>query len=52
MSPKAVNWHDGDKSKPPSYQYDRCIRCYCCQEMCPESAILVKVPLLRRIIGG
>ena len=52
VSPKAVNWHDGDKSKPPSYEYDRCIRCYCCQEMCPESAILVKVPLLRRIIGG
>jgi len=52
VNPKAVNWHDGDKSKPPSYQYDRCIRCYCCQEMCPESAILVKVPLLRRIIGG
>jgi len=52
VSPKAVNWHDGDKSKPPSYQYDRCIRCYCCQEMCPESAIRVKVPLLRRIIGG
>lgn len=52
VTPKAVNWHDGDKSKPPSYQYDRCIRCYCCQEMCPESAIQVKVPLLRRIIGG
>jgi Pyruvate/2-oxoacid:ferredoxin oxidoreductase delta subunit len=52
VSPKAVNWHDGDKSKPPSYEYDRCIRCYCCQEMCPESAIQIKVPLLRRIIGG
>ena len=52
VDPKAVNWHDGDKSKPPSYQYDRCIRCYCCQEMCPESAIQVKVPLLRRILGG
>lgn len=52
VTPKAVNWHDGDKSKPPSYQYDRCIRCYCCQEMCPESAIQIKVPLLRRIIGG
>ena len=52
VTPKAVNWHDGDKSKPPSYEYGRCIRCYCCQEMCPESAILVKVPLLRRIIGG
>ena len=50
VTPKAVNWHDGNKQNPPSYQYDRCIRCYCCQEICPESAIQIKVPLLRRII--
>ena len=52
VSPKAVDWHDGDKSNPPSYRYDRCIRCYCCQEMCPESAIQIKVPFLRRVLGG
>jgi uncharacterized protein (DUF362 family)/NAD-dependent dihydropyrimidine dehydrogenase PreA subunit len=23
----------------PSFDYARCIRCYCCQEMCPEGAI-------------
>lgn len=50
VSPKAVDWHDGNKANPPSYQYDRCIRCYCCQEVCPESAITVKVPLLRRML--
>ena len=50
VTPKAVNWHDGNKSNPPSYQYERCIRCYCCQELCPERAIQVKVPLLRRIL--
>ncbi|NLI52947.1 MAG: DUF362 domain-containing protein [Clostridiales bacterium] len=50
VTPKAVNWHDGNKANPPSYRYDRCIRCYCCQEICPESAIQIKVPLLRRII--
>ena len=50
VTPKVVNWHDGNKKNPPSYQYDRCIRCYCCQEVCPESAIFVKVPLLRKIL--
>jgi len=50
VTPKVVNWHDGNKKNPPSYQYDRCIRWYCCQEVCPESAIFVKVPLLRKIL--
>ncbi|MDD4312630.1 MAG: DUF362 domain-containing protein [Eubacteriales bacterium] len=50
VTPKVVNWHDGNKQNPPSYQYDRCIRCYCCQEVCPESAIFVKVPFLRRVL--
>lgn len=50
VTPKVVNWHDGNKQNPPSYQYDRCIRCYCCQEVCPESAILVKVPFLRKVL--
>ncbi|MPN05704.1 NAD(P)H-quinone oxidoreductase subunit I, chloroplastic [bioreactor metagenome] len=51
VTPKAVDWHDGNKSNPPSYKYDRCIRCYCCQEVCPESAITVKVPFLRRLLA-
>jgi uncharacterized protein (DUF362 family)/Pyruvate/2-oxoacid:ferredoxin oxidoreductase delta subunit len=25
----------------PSFDYAKCIRCYCCQEMCPEGAIKV-----------
>ena len=52
VTPKAVNWHDGNKNNPPSYQYERCIRCYCCQELCPERAIQIKVPLLRRMLDG
>jgi uncharacterized protein (DUF362 family)/NAD-dependent dihydropyrimidine dehydrogenase PreA subunit len=51
VSPKVVDWHDDDKTKPPSYDYDRCIRCYCCQECCPEGAIVIKKPLLRKIIS-
>ncbi len=49
VDPKAVDWHKGDKSKPPTYKYGRCIRCYCCQESCPEGAIAVDNPLLGRI---
>jgi uncharacterized protein (DUF362 family)/NAD-dependent dihydropyrimidine dehydrogenase PreA subunit len=51
VKPKAVDWHDGDKKKAPSYKYDRCIRCYCCQELCPESAIDLKVPLIRKVFS-
>lgn len=50
VKPKAVNWHDGIKTNPPTYKYKTCIRCYCCQEMCPESAIHQKVPLIRKLI--
>lgn len=31
------------------YDYSKCIKCYCCQEMCPEQAITVRKPLLARI---
>lgn len=27
------------RDKGPLFDYTRCIRCYCCQEMCPEGAI-------------
>jgi uncharacterized protein (DUF362 family)/ferredoxin len=49
VQPKAVNWYKGDKSKPPIYDYNRCIRCYCCQETCPEGAVYLSNPLLWRI---
>jgi len=49
VKPKAVNWYKGDKSRPPKYNYDLCIRCYCCQETCPEAAIFIASPLLGRL---
>ena len=49
VTPKAVNWHTGDKSRPPTYKYDRCILCFCCQELCPEGAVSVQETLLGRI---
>ena len=50
VSPKAVDWHDGDKTKAPTHKYERCIRCFCCQELCPERAITVKTPFLGRLL--
>jgi len=50
--PKAVDWFDGDESKPPTYNYDSCIRCYCCQEVCPEGAVELKAPFIRKLLGS
>ena len=49
VQPKAVDWYKGDKSRPPRHDYNRCIRCYCCQETCPEGAIFIGSPLLARV---
>jgi len=46
---KAVNWLNGDKTKAPVYDYKKCIRCYCCQEMCPEGAIVLKDPMIIKV---
>lgn len=40
---KAVFWMNKSKKRePPIYNYNRCIRCFCCQESCPEGAISIK----------
>ncbi|MDY6917701.1 MAG: DUF362 domain-containing protein [Chloroflexota bacterium] len=49
VSPRAVDWHSGDASRPPSHRYDWCIRCFCCQEVCPAGAITVQTPILGRM---
>lgn len=51
VKPKAVDWHKGDRSRPPRHNYDRCIRCYCCQETCPAGAIVLEVPLVGRLFS-
>ncbi len=53
VKPKALSQErKGRKGTVPHYDYSLCIRCYCCQESCPEGAISIKVPLLGRIIHG
>jgi uncharacterized protein (DUF362 family)/Pyruvate/2-oxoacid:ferredoxin oxidoreductase delta subunit len=43
---KAIDHH----IKGITYDYNDCIRCYCCLEICPHGAIRMKEPLLGRII--
>lgn len=50
--PKSVNWETVDRTVPPVHNYGTCIRCYCCQEICPEGAIILKRPLFRRLVGS
>lgn len=38
---KAIRFKNG-RTNPPVYDYKKCIRCFCCQEMCPHRAIRVK----------
>jgi len=49
VDPKALDWVNGP-GVPPVHDYERCIRCYCCQELCPEHAIDVRVPPLGRLL--
>ena len=48
LTEKALGWPKEGGEGIPKYDYRRCIRCYCCQEICPAKAIQVKVTLLRR----
>ena len=49
-TPKAIGFENGRK-EPPQYNYHRCIRCYCCQEMCPDEAISIETPILGQIFN-
>ncbi len=40
------------QGKYPVYDYGVCIRCYCCQEMCPHKAIGLHQPWLGRVLAG
>lgn len=50
VDPKAIEFRGAGRVNPPVHDYQRCIRCYCCQELCPEGAIEVAIPLLGRLI--
>jgi len=48
VEPKAVQFLNG-RGVPPRHNYTHCIRCYCCQEMCPDEAISIEMPALGRL---
>ena len=48
LSDKAISFNE--KENRISYDYSKCIRCYCCQEMCQSKAIEVKTPILNKIL--
>ncbi len=45
---RALNFPEKGK-RVPRYDRDKCIRCYCCQEMCPQKAIYLARPLIERL---
>jgi formate hydrogenlyase subunit 6/NADH:ubiquinone oxidoreductase subunit I len=54
VDPVAVDWPSDQAmsaKEPPVHDYDACIRCYCCQEMCPEHTIVIETPLLGRLLN-
>ncbi|WP_295155876.1 DUF362 domain-containing protein [uncultured Brachyspira sp.] len=42
VTPLALNFDKKGKDYPPEYYYKSCISCYCCQELCPHKAIVLK----------
>ena len=42
VTPLALNFDKKGKNYPPEYYYKNCISCYCCQELCPHKAIVLK----------
>lgn len=36
--------------KRPVADLEKCIRCFCCQELCPNKAVLINRPLLGRLL--
>ncbi len=50
VNPKALTFSGDDHQSLPMYDYNSCIRCYCCQETCPSEAIVVKTPMLGKMI--
>ena len=51
IGPEALGWTtDKESKKKARHYYNNCIRCYCCQETCPEGAITIRTPLLGRLL--
>lgn len=48
VSPTALT--QNDNLAAPRYDYAKCIRCYCCQEVCPKKAIIIRKSILGTLL--
>lgn len=46
---KALSFKSEKKIQVPSFDYKKCIRCFCCQEMCPHRAITIEKKTLKSL---
>ena len=51
VGPSALDWILHEAGRVPRHNYSQCIRCYCCQEVCPGGAISIQNPLLGRLLN-
>ena len=47
---KTIEMVKKGSKRVPHFNYENCIRCYCCQELCPHTAIKIRRNLVLRII--
>lgn len=50
LTGKAIELISSGGKKFPRYHYKNCIRCFCCQEGCPQKAIEAQKPVVRRLV--
>jgi uncharacterized protein (DUF362 family)/ferredoxin len=50
VEPKALAWHSARANYPPVCKYNKCIRCFCCHEICPSGAISITTPVLGKLM--
>jgi len=49
--PKVITFVTHNKKVIPKWNYNNCIRCFCCQELCPQGAIVIKDKPLSKMLG-
>jgi uncharacterized protein (DUF362 family)/Pyruvate/2-oxoacid:ferredoxin oxidoreductase delta subunit len=42
VNPKAISFKNQDQRTFPEIDYEKCIHCYCCHELCTENAVKLK----------
>ena len=48
---EAITMHERKPNPVARFDYNKCIRCFCCQELCPFSLIKIKRPLVAKFLA-